>query len=1129
MDKSPRDISLYAPYVLRILTLVLSSKDISMVEETIPTFETFCEHQGHAILMVDQELAKLYDGVVRAYAGFAEKQSTAEKAMTTPIAIRWKSAGLKALKSISSTDTMMVDRGKQLSTVIPVLLKNFYSHDDKLLLSMYHKAGLEKDTPSRRRGSVSTSRTSVQIDRPNPVLSNTTAGADREAAEEAATLALYSLKQVFSAQNRGQTRLATSNVLNFLTSNAMAERPKSAISPQSDIRADWSTTLIEMIASWTPVQDRFVIIVTAIERLIRYAPSEENLGKQLTIARLVHYLLSSSINMIGLSVIDILLALMQQVLVVLQVSGSGANILPVHPRLSAIELFTENSQDSTNTGTAVEAAEPSMEPSVVRQDLLKTLESCMADLAIHIYYGDQISDIVTAILSRLKPSTKSSVPNPIAAVERPAAAVQVIAESGNLKEDSNSDDFFSFGTARVIALNAVKQVLINANRRTAASGAGAIGRNKVTVRVWEGTQWLLRDEDRRVRRAYVSALLTWLSLELGRKDLRIIEASSVTKKNRIAPEDTQRTASSVVRAASSASKGGRVKSLKTTFLQLLHLAIYDNVIESPEDNSDILLMHLLLTSLSEKLGINAVKSGLPMILRLDEDIDVTETCRSLRAKVNVGSLVHGYLLNLSRVFDFESTMPGYEIGSEISRRKKAALWLDAIQLPPLAVDKIVGASYLNNAILGEPHNDKPLKHFGNDQALVNQIGIGYANQQLIQPQSPPQSPNRGISMMSTSSILAHNPEDNELPQEFKDSLLARWSKETCIASIEKDTRSSSPHGSRSGTTYSVNNGLLSAKARSTKELASGLPDFSQDNKASNGGLAIITAAKRYRSASANGSGPPTPMSTIESHTLRMDDLKRVLAGQSMTDAMSDLNRRSSFARGGSPLRSSSTAQSFGNIRRNTRNGYRPSIVSVGSDSIVNAEGFESASEGDPEHPLPTPQSPVTVQEIQNFQSLYVGQDYREIDPASRRIQGARSNSTTSAEDPEANAKALKGELIPPVLGRIFGKEEHVPPVPPLPQGIKEAEAMARHDPASGRAVSSTPLSGSAQQHYDKNISKSFSTNRLSTPSSPRNGSSRIFNNADSNATNQRTFVHSLLDSIEVNDQNEDIGVRQPPY
>jgi len=51
-----------------------------------------------------------------------------------------------------------------------------------------------------------------------------------------------------------------------------------------------------------------------------------------------------------------------------------------------------------------------MTASTARKELLKKLEKCIGDLATHIYYSDQISDMVQEILAHLK-ARSGSVPD----------------------------------------------------------------------------------------------------------------------------------------------------------------------------------------------------------------------------------------------------------------------------------------------------------------------------------------------------------------------------------------------------------------------------------------------------------------------------------------------------------------------------------------------------------------------------------------------------------------------------------------------------------------------------------------------------------------------------------------------
>ena len=1121
IDKSPRDLPLYAPYVLRILGLVLKSRDFSMIEDSIPTFQTFCEHQDVGILVADQELAKQYEEVVKYYASFATKPpSPAKGTLSTPVAIRWKAAGLQALKSVSSSDAVGADPGRQLDIVIPVLLENLYSNSEDRLHSLNQKANAEKESAIRRRMSIATVRTSESAPEPsNPPVSATAADADRLAVEEAELIALQSLKQIFTANNRVQIRLATNSMLRFLMEKPMVGRPGTAKAAKSGRILHWPTMLVEMVTKWTPVQDRFIIIVTAMETLVKSPASEENMEKQLTLAGLVESLLGSTINMIGLSVMDVLLGLIQHILLLLQLGGKGSNVLPHYQQTDAIDLFRgpESSRRQTTIFEEQEEGDVAQAstPSSSRQELLSCLQRCIANLATHVYYSDQISDIISAILLRLKPSPMSNVGSAATAIENPSAAAQAISDSINMKEDTSTDEFFSFGTARVTALKAIRDVIIIANKKGPSVGAGAIGRNRVAMNVWEGTQWLLRDDDRRVRHAYVDALLTWLKLELTKDDLRILAERPKSKKRTDGQPEKPAT---VATRAISAPQGGRSKSGRSTFLRLIHLAIYNNALESPETDSDMLILHLLLVSLVENLGVNAVKSGFSMIVRLQEDIDSPAAINTPKAKINVGSVVYGYFWCLSRKFELDTTMVGYDIHGEIARRQKANLWLQSIQIPPLPVDRIIltGPSLTDDASASNSQQES-LKPFENIPSMVDLISSSYSASVVSAPSSPLASPGR---VLSTPVVTQNNAlaTVEELPPSFKSSMLAKWSKEDCIASVESErARTISPHGSRTGTTNSANNKHLSVNGNTPWDVSPADGLSRSRTRESSPNLAPIQTSQHRRS-SPQISGPPTPPSSSDqTHTIRVDDLKKVLAGGALAEAFSNHPRRIS-QRGASPLRNSSTAyHDFGNSTTHRMTG--PSLISAGSDSFVDAEGFESASEGDLDHALPSPQTPLTSTEMAQQYLQHFGRRRAEngnrqenkhdlTDKEQRAVSRgrSRSGSDASVEDAEANAKALKGELVPPVVRGSIVAEEGVPPVPPLPRGLLGNISLA----------TSTAESSRRGGEVETEVSKAGS---ISSGSWRKEGSVK-------SSSGRRMMIHALLGSIEVGGGGRRVG--KPP-
>ena len=920
IEKTPRDLPLYSTSVLTILNTVLRSNDIYMVEESLPTFEAYCKHLDSAALSADQHRSQQYIALVELYASFAKKDQK-DKSRTgesVPMSIRWRTAGLRGVRAAVSSDALMADSAKQLNLVIPTILENMALEDKPFLTALGARVqSSEKqdvEMQRRRRMSSATVTTVDSIDNHQLKATETTADADKAAEEEVRVLAFRCLKQIFSAgigTNRGQTRLATALVLKFI---ATKNPPRSSLrgAPQSN----WATSLFETIARWTPVQDRFIIVITAMEALVRSPIIESVLEKQLVLVTMIDWLLGSDINLIGLSVMDVLLGLVHHTLLLLQLGGRDSKIAPTSQQTDTLGLFREV-KDTFDPGTIlvqpdrgrpVNATEKT--PSPIRQELLVRLQKCIASLSNHIYYTDQISDMMSAILSRLKPTLSPEIASIAQAINNPSATTKAIAASANFHEDPSTDSFFSFATARVAALKAIKEILIRANNRRTASGASIEARSRVGVQVWDGTQWLLKDEDPEVRMAYVDGLLTWLRLETNRSDMLLPQdGPRKTKKDR---KTANGEASLSKRAVSNASRR-EMKPARSTFLQLLHLAIYDSVLDRATNESDILLLFLLLTKLVERLGVNALRSGLPMILKLQESALNGMDEMSPNAQVNVASLIHGYLWTIAEKFEFEDNRVGHEINAEISRRKRFGIWFDKIKFPAGSIE--TSQSQVVQSEKTAIYNEEAigtLRPFLNVSDLVEEVASAYNLALLTPTASPPSSPGRVFSVPTLGFGYGYgvaagpkpSPKD-QLPQKIKDEMGSSWTRESCIAAIEKEST-----GSMTGTSSGPRHHLSVHSARQNGS-ADGRDKGNAGTGEGNLGIALNGLGGLQKSRKGSGTGSPLRLTATSSRdsTLRVTELKRAL---------------SAFNSGGrqaSPLRRPQT-------------GSRRSTASNGTDSVV---------------------------------------------------------------------------------------------------------------------------------------------------------------------------------------------------
>ncbi|KAK3701507.1 plasma membrane localization protein [Vermiconidia calcicola] len=922
--------TLIAPYVLKIIREILeNTADLSLIEASLATWEVFCQHQDQATLKADHEYRELYADVVRRYAAFARKDSGKKLGKSTQQvavhdAIRLREAGLGAMKSILLSDGLASESGRQLDVVVPAILSNLRGEDEGYLTNLLGMSKRneedEKDKAIARRMSMATVRTHTNVTdasfETDPRQAEGTASdADELAEEGVAVLGLDCLRAVFVHENRPQVRSATSAVLKYLT-DLRYERPSTRMTEKSPVQSSpsdsWATKLFEICTTWTPVQDRFILMVTAVETLIRIPLKEADLAQHLLFTHLIDHILRSDLNLIGLSVMDILLSLVQQILRVLQLNGPR-----VAGRSSAAQLFS--SEEELDHPTSSSPLKPTNDlPSEARIRLTERLKHCISDLATHVYYTDQIADMLSAILMRLKPNAapagQQNAAVTAAAIEEPRAAVAEVAAnvSTHARERSNSTSsgFFSFDTARQIALEAARDLLHVANSaQTLSAGGVADSRNKVPISIWEGTQWLLRDPAVGVRRAYVDALTTWLALETKKSDARIQQPKAAKKRN-------EKEGNGVIarRAVSNASqkkeKAGRKAT--STFLQLLHLAVYENALfyaKQPgvEGERETLVLHYLLYSLVQKLGVNAIISALPMVFALQEEVAGFE---ATVAKVRVGSLVLGYLWTLVEVFDIDFSNVGREIFNEIKRRKSNGLWSENVgSVPPKGLDAISVAPN-SSASATRTGDTEALRPFTQRQALVNCISEAYAEAVASPLPSPSGSPGRSpgggrrlsVSVPSLDRAASNylnakkTGPTNDLPDKAKEAMLETWTRESCLAAIAAAApKSVSLSGSRSSPSHVLAAGnhrqLLSAanvggttspvrKGSLPKNqiLPSGTPAEARQ-QAFGPRLHSQSPHRRPSGSSANGVSSAGARGTIH-----VEDLKKVLAGGNLAFA-----------------------------------------------------------------------------------------------------------------------------------------------------------------------------------------------------------------------------------------------------
>lgn len=421
IERCPDDLNLLAKNVVSILEAVLSSKDVSLSTHAIPVFDSFCRAHDNVLLRGDQLYVKSFQHL------FANYIALAKGSTTGPNLLQWRLVGIEAIKSLAASVAVSVPiLTEQIDASISILLSCLATNNNNLNLIAIQKE--VADAEQNRR-------TSMHL--------------ERKAETDLAYAAMEAFYRFFDTTSTGLLKRFTTNVILFI----LNQRPP----------VQWSNMLLEVAATSAPVQSRFAVLTELVDYLATI--SVNKLDQVLTLVEPISFLLSSSVNMVGLSVIDVLRSLLHV----------QANILRCYSLQSL-----PNGKPSPNA-------------------VLLALKKCMAALASHIYYAAQVSDMISEILARCHHPSRHGLASGVVTPMR-----------SSLPKDRDSFNH----TEKTSILNPIFLIscfdIIGSILLMSLGNPAGIDRDHLTIASWDGTQHLLNNENQNVRTAYTNALITFL-------------------------------------------------------------------------------------------------------------------------------------------------------------------------------------------------------------------------------------------------------------------------------------------------------------------------------------------------------------------------------------------------------------------------------------------------------------------------------------------------------------------------------------------------------------------------------------------------------------------------------------------
>ncbi|KAG0360273.1 plasma membrane localization protein [Podila minutissima] len=341
---SKAHLNIFSKNIVSIIdTLLVDLSDLDVVRHCQNVFACFCSVHDGSTLGVDHEFRTIYDRVVSRFAGIATYQGAN--------ANRYRMIGLRALEGVVASKALAAcDHKAQLNLVLPPIVNVLIDSKDLLQST----SPVEPNSPVSVRRSVSIH---VAV-HPDNVVSDGDVTAE----------AIRCLHALFSSHNSGHVRLVLGLTISFL----------------DEQNRWWPSTfgvaILNAVINAILPQYRYMVVNEIIVRIgskDASPPSSsatQKLQRKVTLVTALESILTSSLTLIGMPVLEILSSL--------------------------LNILSKSLSSTQNTQGSLEAT------------LQEGLTKSIGGLATHIYYTNQIPHIISHIVGKLSAKV-SEVPQPL--------------------------------------------------------------------------------------------------------------------------------------------------------------------------------------------------------------------------------------------------------------------------------------------------------------------------------------------------------------------------------------------------------------------------------------------------------------------------------------------------------------------------------------------------------------------------------------------------------------------------------------------------------------------------------------------------------------------------------------------
>lgn len=484
LTECKRDIGLFSRPALRAISAALDVKvyqsnktDLEAASRASNCFVAFAQGTDGSAIGVDDGLTSTYLEVLAKFSALSTFKAPAAPSSTAATSekvvsddedqSRARLIGLRGLTGAATSDAAFSGSGefrRQAKISVPALLSILDESPVSQLKELVRK--------SRRRSALAPLITDVPAGkpRPPPSLSEHVVGEKGPSADDVTSAAFRCLYELVAECHTSQASHVLDVVLAYLDKNG----------GWRDVER--CCLLAESLAQAMLLQNRFVVPTRLVELLVNMPDSVPPSDKHMSTLAMVTTVLTSSVSLVGLAVTDIL-----------------SSLISVIERRVAVDA-----QDA----------------------LLSPLVSCVSSLGTHIYYVDQINDIIEETTLQMMTISQT---NP---ARQEILRVLIHCITGVMTAADKGDEVEAEARERPsspLPRDKGKGVATDGLSVEAPRARDAGRRNPIAPEVWQETLPLLCESSYPVRAAYARALVFYLQTELPRDKRPRPDEANITR------------------------------------------------------------------------------------------------------------------------------------------------------------------------------------------------------------------------------------------------------------------------------------------------------------------------------------------------------------------------------------------------------------------------------------------------------------------------------------------------------------------------------------------------------------------------------------------------------------------------